>query len=366
MSFIHITNQSEQEADINLFSSIRDGDGQAFVNELNYLDSLGLENINIRINSKGGDVFEGFGIVSAIRNAKTHTTTINEGIAASTGGWVLASGNKRKAVDFSQTMTHNPSIGGKEAKNSEERNILNSIKQSLITIFTNNTGLTPEIINEMMNKTTFMTAAEALEYGIIDEIISTKRSIKNDIDPDELFNLVLNNFEEKPKTNKMKLISNHLNLNSDSSEDSILNAIKASEVVANELFVNEETAHNQTKETLETVENELKELKQVQTIQIVENAIEAGKIKAEDKEKMIVLATETPKAFNSIIESIQVVRTKLIDSINNDGGTEDPKKDWTIRDYEKKDPEALIAMKNENFESYSNMFKEEYGIIPSK
>jgi len=366
MSFLHITNQSETTADINLFSTIENGSRQSFVNELNFLDSLGLENINVRINSTGGNVFEGFGIVSAIRNAKTQITTINEGVAASTAGWVLASGNKRKAVDFSQTMAHNPSIGGGEAKNDEQRNMLKSIKDSLIKIFENNTGLKSKEIDEMMNKTTFMTAKEALKNGIIDEIISTKRKIKNSISPTDLLNLVNNNFEEKPKTNKMNLLSNHLNLNSESNEETVLNAIKANETLSKEILETEENAHKETKETLEAVQNELKEFKDAATVKTVENAIEAGKIKVEDKEKMIALATETPEAFNSIIESVQPARQKLVDTIENKVDEENSRKDWTIRDFEKKDPNALKEMIKNDFDGYSELFKATYNVLPKK
>lgn len=366
MSFLHITNQSETSADINLFSTIENGSGQSFVNELNFLDSLGLENINIRINSTGGNVFEGFGIVSAMRNAKTQITTINEGIAASTAGWVLASGNKRKAVDFSKTMTHNPSIGGDKSANSEQKNMLNSIKESLITIFTNNTGLSSDEIDDMMNKTTFMSAKEALRNGIIDEIISTKRKIKNSISPDDLLNLVNNNFQEKPKTEKMELITNHLNLNVDSNESAVLNAIKENESLSKEILETEENAHKETKETLAAVQNELTELKSVAIAQTVENAIEAGKIKAEDKEKMLKIATETPEAFNSILESIQPARQKLVDTIENNIEDENTRKDWTIRDFEKKDPKALVEMIKNDYDGYSELFEATYKVKPSK
>jgi len=347
MSFLHITNQSETTADINLFSTIENGSGQSFVNELNFLDSLGLENINVRINSTGGKVFEGFGIVSAIRNAKTQITTINEGIAASTAGWVLASGAKRKAVDFSQTMTHNPSFSGDIENTPEQKSMLKSIKQSLMTIFTNNTGLESSEIDDMMNKTTFMTAKEALKNGIIDEIISTKRKIKNSISPTDLLNLVNNNFEEKPKTIKMNLLSNHLNLNSESNEESVLNAIKANETLSKEILETEENAHKETKETLETVQNELKELKAVATVQTVENA-------------------ETPEAFNSILESVQPARPRLVDAIDNNADDKNSRKEWTIRDFEKKDPNALKEMIKNDFDGYSELFKATYNVLPKK
>ena len=363
MSYLHITNQSEDSADINLFSIISNGAGQSFVNEFNYLDSLGLNHINVRINSKGGDVFEGFGIISAIKNATTKVITINEGLAASMAGMILVAGDERKAVDFSQTMAHNPKINGDEATTPEQKNMLKNIKNSLIKIFTNNTGLSDENVSDLMNKETWMTAKEAKKHGIIDEVISTKREISNLMAPEELFNLVLNNFETKPKT--MKLISNHLNLNSESTEDAILNAIKENESTASDLFVTEETAHKATKEELTAVKNELTELKKESIEETIENAIKGGKINEEDKEKMVELATATPEIFNSILESIKPSRKRIIDSIEN-VDEKDEKKDWTIRDYEKNDPNSLKEMITNDFDKYSELFENHYGVKPNK
>jgi len=128
----------------------------------------------------------------------------------------------------------------------------------------------------------------------------------------------------------------------------------------------EENAHKETKETLETVQNELKELKAVATVQTVENAIEAGKIKVEDKEKMIVLATETPEAFNSILESVQPARPRLVDAIKNNADDKNSRKEWTIRDFEKKDPNALKEMIKNDFDGYSELFKATYNVSPKK
>jgi hypothetical protein len=281
-------------------------------------------------------------------------------------GMILVAGDERKAVDFSQTMTHNPTINGEGAKTDEQRNMLSSIKSSLVKIFTNNTKLTAERVEELMNDTAFMSATEALKNGIIDEIISTKRKISNSIKPEELFNLVLNNFETETKTLKMKAILNHLNLDSASTEETVLNVIQGNEKTANELFVNEEKAHNLTKEALKTAQDSLKGFTTAMAESSVDNAIEAGKIKKEDKEKMLKIATDTPEVFNTMIGALQVTRTKLSDTIDNGAGEEETRKGWTIRDFEKKDPVALAKMKNENFENYSKLFEATYNVLPIK
>jgi methionyl-tRNA synthetase len=179
-------------------------------------------------------------------------------------------------------------------------------------------------------------------------------------------NLVNNNFQEKPKTEKMELITNHLNLNVDSNESAVLNAIKENETLSKEILETEENAHKETKETLEAVQNELTELKSVAIAQTVENAIKDGRIKEEDKEKMLKLATVSPEVFNEIILCVQPSRPKLTDTIENNIEDKDTRKDWTIRDFEKKDPKALVEMIKNDFDGYSELFEATYKVKPSK
>mgnify|MGYP003651787160 FL=1 len=352
MDFLHITNLEEKTANINLFSTIQNGTSQQFLTEFQYLDSLNLDSISILINSKGGDVFEGLGVVSTIQNAKTHTITVNEGIAASTAGWILAAGNERHAKDFSQTMIHAVSLGGRQATNKEEKTVLQKITQSIVKVFENNTKMEVEKIESLMGGTNFLSATEALELGIIDKIISTKRKISNSINPDELLNLVNNNFEDKPIIKKMELITNHFGLDKEAKEETILQSIE-----------NVELKH---KEELDSLKNELNTLKGATVLTTVENAIKDGKIKEADKEKMVEIATNSLDVFNTIIEAIQVVKPSLMDGIENKVVIDNPRKEWTIEKYEIEAPELLNEMRINDFEAYSILFKNEYGVNPTK
>ena len=113
------------------------------------------------------------------------------------------------------------------------------------------------------------------------------------------------------------------------------------------------------------VKNELTELKKESIEETIENAIKGGKINEEDKEKMVELATATPEIFNSILESIKPSRKRIIDTIEN-VDEKDEKKDWTIRDYEKNDPNSLKEMITNDFDKYSELFENHYGVKPNK
>lgn len=369
--FKHITNQGEETAEINLFSPI--SNSQNFINELNYLDSLGLKEINININSLGGSVFEGFGIFTAIQNAKTEINTINAGVAASMAGIILVSGSKRKMVDFGQLMVHNPSFSGKKAENKSQKDLLSKIKNSLLKMITNKTGIENGLLSEMMNKETWLNSKEALEAGFIDEIISTKRNLKNE-QPEEIYNLVVNNF--KPKKQKMELVTNYLKLEKDAKEEEVLNAVKTIENLAtetesnlvdvkNELETANETISNQKTE-LETAKNEIAELKKSIALTNVENAIKEGKIKEENKEQMLEAAINTPEAFNTILNSIEVKDIRLNDLIINTSNIENKNEGKSLRQLEKESPEFVQDIIKNDWAKYEKLYLNEYGVKPRK
>jgi len=178
MDLQFVKNQSTNSADIFLFDTIGGNGikGQTFVNELQFLDTLGLDVINVRINSGGGSVIEGFSIFSAIRAMKTPVNTITEGIAASIAGIIAMAGRKRLISDFGRLMIHDPAFSNGKADDKTQK-VLDSIKASLITILTNNSLLDAGEIFNVMTEETWYTAEEAVAFGFMDEMFSTQRAI---------------------------------------------------------------------------------------------------------------------------------------------------------------------------------------------
>ena len=174
----YIRNVTKKGADIFLFDDIGMGgiSGQEFANEIKMLNDFGVEQIDIHINSGGGDVIEGFSIFAAMTNSEATIHTINEGIAGSMGGIILLGGDKISMVDFSKVMIHN--VSGSENPDENEQKAIDALQDSLVTILTNRTNKTKSEITEMMNVETWLNAKEALEAGFIDEIISSKHKEK--------------------------------------------------------------------------------------------------------------------------------------------------------------------------------------------
>lgn len=146
------------------------------VAQLLYLDSENSEKeIKIYINSPGGSVSAGFAIYDTMRHIKSPVSTICIGLAASMGAFLLAGGDKGKrfALPNSEIMIHQV-LGGAEGQATDikiQAEQIIKIKERLNKILSENTGQTIKKVTNDTERDYYMTAEEALEYGLIDEII---------------------------------------------------------------------------------------------------------------------------------------------------------------------------------------------------
>jgi ATP-dependent Clp protease protease subunit len=140
------------------------------------------KDINIYINSPGGLVTSGLAIYDTIQFVKPNVTTICMGQAASMGAILLAAGTKGKryALPNSRIMIHQPigGIGGQASDIQIHAKEIIKIKERLNNILSKHTGQTSDKIQKDSDRNFYMTAEEALEYGLIDEIIRGKDSRK--------------------------------------------------------------------------------------------------------------------------------------------------------------------------------------------
>ena len=131
------------------------------------------------INSPGGSVSAGLAIYDTMQYLKCEVSTLCIGMAASMGAFLLSAGakGKRKALPNAEIMIHQPSGGAKGQASDiaiHAEQILR-IRQNLNEILAKNTGKPLEIIERDVERDHFMTAQQALEYGLIDEIIAPRR-----------------------------------------------------------------------------------------------------------------------------------------------------------------------------------------------
>lgn len=136
------------------------------------------KDISLYINSPGGSVTDGLAIYDTMQYIKCDVSTICMGMAASMGAFLLAAGTKGKryALPNSDIMIHQPSGGAKGQATDIEihtKHILHT-KQKLNEILSQNTGQPIEVIAKDTERDNFMTAQQALEYGLIDKVIEKR------------------------------------------------------------------------------------------------------------------------------------------------------------------------------------------------
>ena len=136
------------------------------------------KDISLYINSPGGSITAGMAIYDTMQYIKCDVSTICIGMAASMGAFLLSSGakGKRFALPHSEIMIHQP-LGGMQGQASDIKihaDRIIKIRQTLNEILAQNTGKPLETIEKDTDRDNFLTAKEALEYGIIDKVIDKR------------------------------------------------------------------------------------------------------------------------------------------------------------------------------------------------
>ncbi len=159
-----------------LSDEVNDATASLVVAQLLYLEGQDPEkDISLYINSPGGSVTAGFAIYDTMQYIKCDVSTICMGMAASMGAFLLSAGTKGKryALPNSDIMIHQPS-GGAQGQATEieitAKHILKT-KAKLNKILSENTGKPVEVIAQDTDRDNFMSAEEALEYGLIDKVL---------------------------------------------------------------------------------------------------------------------------------------------------------------------------------------------------
>ena len=162
-----------------LCEEVNDTSASLVVAQLLYLEGQDPDkDISLYINSPGGSVTAGLAIYDTMQYIKCDVSTICIGMAASMGAFLLSPGakGKRLALPNSEIMIHQP-MGGMQGQVTDikihaERYL--RIKENLNKMLADNTGKPLEIIQRDTERDNFMSAQEAMEYGLIDKVITNR------------------------------------------------------------------------------------------------------------------------------------------------------------------------------------------------
>ena len=161
---------------IMLCDEVNDTTASLVVAQLLYLEGQDPDkDISLSINSPGGSITAGMAIYDTMNYIKCDVSTICVGMAASMGAFLLSSGakGKRFALPNSEIMIHQP-LGGMQGQASDIKihaDRIIAIKERLNKILSEQTGQPLEVITKDTDRDNFMTAQQAMEYGLVDNVL---------------------------------------------------------------------------------------------------------------------------------------------------------------------------------------------------
>lgn len=382
-------------------------DGEAFASTMQYLEDCGVECVNIRINSPGGSVLEGWSIISSIKSTTMEVHTYNDGLAASIAAIIFASGDYRHAMDYSIMMIHNPS-------GTDDNEVLNKIKESLVTILQNNSIYSVEELNKLMDSETYYNAKEAKDAGFCDYIIDSGEKIEVETDDvnemANVFNSVINKLNMKRKKSTAKEIENKLGLESPTTltnDEATTTVAPAEDVKSDDTVVedkttdakNDDDSEEEEEETeedfkamyedlmathtkleadhealkaentdlstkLDKMKDEVRKEHKKKIEAMVNDLFVAGKIGKTEIDSVTKLAEKDFESVKNLFNRVGLVKNVSFKSVvNTDTASANGlEAGWSIRDYEKKNPAKLAEIKNTLPAVYNQMYKDFYGV----
>lgn len=147
------------------------------VSQMLYLDSISNEDITLVLSSQGGSCLDGMSIIDTMYNIKSKTNIVCFGLAASMGSLILTAGTGvRSLLPHAEVMIHNPSTGMQgqylDLRNNMEH--LERTRENLFNIYEKKTNISRTMLEEKLNQDWWLTAEDAVKYGVADEIIAPK------------------------------------------------------------------------------------------------------------------------------------------------------------------------------------------------
>ena len=207
---------NEKTACLLLYGEISDEGGEGkiasrdIVNELMYLDG-NYENLNVRINSVGGDVYPGIAIFNALRQCKSNVTIYIDGIAGSIAGVIALCGRRVEMSRYARMMLHNVSGGcfGNKKDLQDMISTIESLEDTIAEIIGTRSGKDKEEVKSTYFDGTdhWLKADEALGLGLIDAIYDVE-AVPADSTTDDIYRIFTNRLEleQQPQNpDKMKL-----------------------------------------------------------------------------------------------------------------------------------------------------------------
>ena len=349
---------SGDTATILLYGDVGDGekvDSGRVVSELLALSST-YQHIAVRINSRGGDVFEGMAIYNALRQADGDVKIYVDGLAASIAAVIALCGKPLYMSPYAKLMLHNVS-GGTYGNAEELRQVaaqMETLQGNLAEMIAKRCGMTADEV-----KTTYMDGADhwidaedAVEMGLADGLFDIDEPSTVPQTTDEIYNYFNNRLYEPIKNEDMALIDDIQAIPSfkDKSDSSAVVAhireLENKAVKADAL----EQANAQYKA-------QLTELKKKETEAVVDKAIADGKITKEQKAVFMSLMESDREHTEELLKSMTATRKRAADVFQDKSG------DLTGKSWDELDKAGKLGeLKAQDMATFKNLYKQKFGV----
>lgn len=349
---------SGDTATILLYGDVGDGekvDSGRVVSELLALSST-YQHIAVRINSRGGDVFEGMAIYNALRQADGDVKIYVDGLAASIAAVIALCGKPLYMSPYAKLMLHNVS-GGTYGNAEELRQVaaqMETLQDNLAEMIAKRCGMTADEVKTayMDGSDHWIDAEDAVEMGLADGLFDIDEPSTVPQTTDEIYNYFNNRLDEPIKDKDMALIDDIQAIPSfkDKSDSSAVVAhireLENKAVKADAL----EKANAQYKA-------QLAELKKKETEAVVDKAIADGKISKEQKTVFMSLMESDREHTEELLKSMTATRMRAADVFQDKSGGF-AGKSWDELDKAGK----LGDLKAQDMAAFKNLYKEKFGV----
>lgn len=174
-------------------------DSSSFVNEIKSIKS---DTINVRINSVGGEVFQGFAIYQALREHPSKVNVFVDGVAASIASVIAMAGDKVTMARNAQMMIHDGHVvaQGNASDLSKMVDLLERTSNNIASVYAERCGGTVEEWRNAMIAETWYNADEAVKAGLADEVVASEKRAARNVADLRVFNYAGREFAPAPKT----------------------------------------------------------------------------------------------------------------------------------------------------------------------
>jgi ATP-dependent Clp endopeptidase proteolytic subunit ClpP len=370
----YIINKQKDFCELLLFGEIGDykkTDAKKFISDFNALESE-YNSINIKLNSPGGSVFDGFSIYQTIKNSKAKVNIYIDGVCASIASVIMCGANKVYCSKYASIMIHavQCSASGSAQELIDTANLMLNLQDSIIDIYHTKTGIAKEEIkNNWLSKEKWINPQEALELKLVDEIYSgpvLSVPVKN-ISAQNLYEAFNQNFctiYNKTKKNNMEDINSILSF-LNMKEDTNVGAVIAHLQDQKNQITDLENELKTSKEEIVKFQNLIAQEQKNKVSALIENGIKEKRIQENQKSFYLVLAEKDYENTAKIIEGItpyKSISSQL--NFNNHNPTTQIEQEMTFEEYRHKNPSALLQMKKNEPDKFIALYEKQYGAKP--